>query len=160
AIVRTTNFPKGGKAATQIAGMLKRHGRTLVVADADWRRMLAFEAFRARLATRPDFAAWQKAARPLGELDSLQKILKLSDLAATPRAAVAAPQPVAPPTRAESAQPGPAVPASALASSDGALVLGCTLSLTPASVTFDPIEFVQHAAFLGGSGSGKTTAAL
>ena len=46
AIVRTTDFPKTGKAATQIAGMLKRHGRTVVVADADWRRMLAFEAFR------------------------------------------------------------------------------------------------------------------
>ena len=48
AIVRTTDFPKTGKAATQIAGMLKRHGRTVVVADADWRRMLAFEAFRKR----------------------------------------------------------------------------------------------------------------
>ena len=82
AIVRTTDFPKSGKAATQIAGMLKRHGRTVVVADADWRRMLAFEAFRKQHATRPDFAAWQKAARPLGELDSLQKILKLSALAA------------------------------------------------------------------------------
>ena len=86
AIVRTTDFPKTGKAATQIAGMLKRHGRTVVVADADWRRMLAFEAFRKEHATRPDFAAWQKAARPLGELDSLQKILKLSALASQPRA--------------------------------------------------------------------------
>ncbi len=87
AIVRTTDFPKSGKAATQIAGMLKRHGRKVVVADADWRRMLAFEAFRKQHATRSDFAAWQKAARPLGELDSLQKILKLSALAAIPRPA-------------------------------------------------------------------------
>ena len=86
AIVRTTDFPKSGKAATQIAGMLKRHGRTVVVADADWRRMLAFEAFRKQHATRPDFAAWQKAARPLGELDSLQKILKLSASRRNPRA--------------------------------------------------------------------------
>src|SRR5262249_30477438 len=60
AIVRTIDFPKAGKVATQIAGMLKRHGRTAVVADADWRRMLAFDAFRTRHGTRPDFAAWQK----------------------------------------------------------------------------------------------------
>ena len=26
--------------------MLKRHGRTVVIANADWRRMLAFKAFR------------------------------------------------------------------------------------------------------------------
>ena len=32
--------------------------------------------------------------------------------------------------------------------------------MTPAPVTFEPNEFVQHAAFLGGTGSGKTTAAL
>ena len=51
AIVRTTNFPKSGKAATQIATMLRRHGRTVVVADSDWRRMLAFEAFRKQHAT-------------------------------------------------------------------------------------------------------------
>jgi hypothetical protein len=35
-----------------------------------------------------------------------------------------------------------------------------TLSLTPAPVTFEPDEFVHQAAFLGGTGSGKTTAAL
>jgi DNA helicase HerA-like ATPase len=32
--------------------------------------------------------------------------------------------------------------------------------MTPTPVTFEPNEFAQHAAFLGGSGSGKTTAAL
>ena len=73
AIVRTTDFPKTGKAASQIAGMLKRHGRRVVVADTDWRRMLAFEQFRASHANRPDFTVWQNAARPLGELDSLRR---------------------------------------------------------------------------------------
>ena len=82
-IVRTTDFPKTGKAIAQIAGMLKRHGEKVVAADAEWRRMLAFEAFRKRHEQRREFAAWQKAARPLGELDSLQKILKLSSFAAS-----------------------------------------------------------------------------
>ena len=86
-IVRTTDFPKTGKAVAQIAGMLRRHGRTVVVADSDWRRMLAFAAFRTSHATRPYFAAWQNAARPLGELQSLQKILKLATFVAIPYAA-------------------------------------------------------------------------
>ena len=73
AIVRTTDFPKRGKAIAQIAGMLKRHGEKVVAADADWRRMLAFEAFRKEQRQRSDFAEWQKVARPLSELASLQR---------------------------------------------------------------------------------------
>ncbi len=162
AIVRTTNFPKSGKAATQIAGMLKRHGRTVVVADSDWRRMLAFEAFRKQHQQRPEFAAWQKDARPLGELDSLQKILKLSDLAATAPARVAARPPAAATTQSAPASPGPDVPVQAPTggTTTGALVLGHTLGVMQAPVIFEPNEFSQHAAFLGGTGSGKTTAAL
>ena len=45
----------------------------------------AFEAFRKRHRQGPDFAVWQKASRPLGELDALQKILKLSAIAVFPR---------------------------------------------------------------------------
>src|SRR5262249_50721762 len=69
ALVRTTEFPttKTSEVVKQVARLLKRDGRRVVVADADWRRMLAFEAFRQKHATRPEFAAWQKAARPLSE---------------------------------------------------------------------------------------------
>ncbi len=99
AIVRTTDFPKTGKATNQIAVMLKRHGRTVVVVDTDWRRMLAFGRFRASHASRTDFAAWQNTARPLGELDSLRKILNFSALAAMPARAAASQPPAAPPVR-------------------------------------------------------------
>ncbi len=160
AIVRTTAFPKSGKAATQIAGMLKRHGRTAIVADSDWRRMQAFEAFQTRYAIRPDFAAWQKTARPLGELDSLQRILRLSALSAIPRAPIIPPPAVIPTIRDE---PSPRATDASVRSSfttAGPLILGRILGVTQAPVTFEPNEFVQHAAFLGGSGSGKTTAAL
>jgi hypothetical protein len=161
AIVRTTEFPKTGKAITQIARMLKLYGQKVVAADAEWRRMLAFEAFRKCHGQRSDFAAWQKAALPLGELDSLQKILNLSAIATTiPRPVVAPPPPGVPPTRPEPARPAPAVAAPAGATNAGALILGRTVSVTPSPVTFEPNEFVQHAAFLGGTGSGKTTAAL
>jgi len=160
AIVRTTSFPKTGKAATQLAGMLKRHGRTVVVADSDWRRMLAFEAFRTRHATRPDFASWQRAARPLGELDSLQKILKLNSLVVTSRAPVTSAPVVPPPTRDEPDRSASHVPMPDGAANAGPLILGRMLGVMQAPVTFEPNEFAQHAAFLGGTGSGKTTAAL
>jgi DNA helicase HerA-like ATPase len=159
AIVRTTDFPRSGKAMTQLAGMLKRHGRTVVAADADLRRMLAFEAFRNQYAGRPDFGAWQKSARPLGELDSLQKILRLNTLVAPPRPAVAAPLPVKASSPVAAVR-SPPTPSARTAAPTGSLVLGRTQSLTPAPVAFEPIEFTRHAAFLGGSGSGKTTAAL
>jgi AAA ATPase domain/Helicase HerA, central domain len=160
AVVRTTDFPKAGKVIKHIAGMLKRDGEKVVVADAEWRCMLAFEAFRAAYEQRPDFGAWQKAARPLSELASLQKILRLSKLVAVSRPKVGSEPPVVRAPRVElprsfttpSAPPSPA--------STGPLVLGRTLSMTPVPVTMEPNEFTQHAAFLGGSGSGKTTAAL
>ena len=83
ALVRTTDFPatRGARVVGQIARLLRSDGRRVVVADAEWRRMLAFEAFREVNASRSDFGTWQKASRPLGELDSLQKILRLADLA-------------------------------------------------------------------------------
>jgi hypothetical protein len=156
ALVRTTYFPstKGSKVVGQIAALIKRDGRRVVVADADWRRMLAFEAFRKQHGMRPDFGGWQKAARPLGELDSLQKILRISTLTAAPRPVAA----IAPPPAPEPLPgPPPLPPTPARAA---ALLLGRTKGLNPTPVTFEPDEFTQHAAFLGGSGSGKTTAAL
>ncbi len=163
AIVRTTDFPKAGKAIAQIGGMLKRHGQKVVTADAEWRRMLAFEAFRKEHQHRPGFGAWQKTTRPLGELDSLQKILKLSALAVPLRQPVVAPPPVSAP-RAVPEPGADAVSSAAVvpvgAASAGSLVFGRTVGVTPVPVTFEPNEFAQHAAFLGGTGSGKTTAAL
>jgi hypothetical protein len=109
ALVRTADFPKTGKTTEQVASLLKRDGRRVVVADADLRRMIAFEAFRAEHEKRTDFAAWQKTARPLGELDSMQKILRLNTLVASPRSfAPPAPPPAAPvvaPVRVVAANP-------------------------------------------------------
>jgi len=162
ALVRTTDFPasKGSQVVGQVARLLKRDGRRVVVADAEWRRMLAFEAFRKQHEQRPGFAAWQKAARPLGELDALQRILKLNALAATPKppAPPAPPPTTAPRTLFDPVPPAPVSPAPVR--STGPVVLGRTLSLTSSPVTFETDDFVQHAAFLGGTGSGKTTAAL
>ena len=77
-----------------------------------------------------------------------------------PRDVAARTTAVAPPARAASTSPASAVPTAGRFAGAGPLVLGRTNSVTPSPVTFEPNEFMQHAAFLGGSGSGKTTAAL
>jgi hypothetical protein len=159
-IVRTTTFPKTGKAAAQIAKMLRRHGRTVVVADSEWRRMLAFEAFRKEHATRPEFATWQRAAGPLGELDSLQKILRLNALLAGARSAVCSANSVSPPIPDEPRRLATHASVPRETTIADPLTLGHTLGVAPALLTIERNELVQHAAFLGGSGSGKTTAAL
>jgi hypothetical protein len=157
AVVRTTEFPRTGQAATQIAGMLRRHGRKVVVADADWRHMMAFEDFRKQHQDRTDFGAWQRANRPLGGLDSLQKILRLGEIAIGPRAI----EPSAPVASQEAKIiPTSRAPEAAVLPSAGPIVAGETLGITPAPVHFAANEFTHHAAFLGGTGSGKTTAAL
>jgi hypothetical protein len=163
ALIRTTDFPagKGAKVSGQIAKLLKRDGRRVVVSDTDWRRMLAFEAFRAQHANRPDFAAWQKAAQPLSELDSLQKILKLNALAPASRPSVVVlPEQAVQPTEGDPIPSSQAARVAISAAQTQPLVFGRTLNLQSTPVTFEANEFVRHAAFLGGSGSGKTTAAL
>ena len=122
--------------------------------------MLAFEAFRKRHEHRPDFTAWQKSARPLAALASLENILKLSSVAAFPRAADLVPPAVAPRSDDPPDRPVPEVAAPEATANATPLVLGRTASVSQAAVTFGRNEFMQHAAFLGGTGSGKTTAAL
>jgi len=157
-LVRSAEYPANGatKIAKQIRDVMARGGRRVTVADADWRRMAAFQAFRVTHGARRDFAAWQQAVKPLSALGSLQLMLGLT-------AFVAAPAPAAPPP----AEPLPVIPApvvpppaAAVAVAAGPVALGVTLGLTAGPVAIDPQEFIRHAAVLGGSGSGKTTAAM
>jgi len=163
AFLRNTKFPQSGKAMQLVAPLLKKDGHTIVVPDSDWRRMLAFAAFREKHCVRPDFAAWQKEARPLGELASLQKLLRLNSLKPSPRNPIVVPEedPTPPAGKVTVSPPvvPPIVPPIALTSTT-TLTLGDTVAAIPTPVNFEPLEFTYHAAFLGGTGSGKTTAAL
>jgi len=164
AIVRTIDFPKSGNAIKQITGWLKKDGRRVVVENAEWRRMLAFEVFAETHRSRAEFAAWRRSARPLGELKSLQEILRLKSLSVITSAAA---RPEVVPSRATTTgelapktDSTPSVVSALPSPSTYTLRLGQTTGRLPAPVDFDPMEFTRHAAFLGGSGSGKTTAAL
>jgi hypothetical protein len=173
-LVRTTDFPRTqtSQVVKQIAQLLKRDGRRVVVEDSEWRQMLAFRSFGEKHGKAPGFADWQKhgkapgfadwqkIARPLGELPALQKVLQLNQITAP--SVPSRPNPPAPPP----APPSPAVteptPRPSLSPTvvPGLLRLGRSTNLQAAPVELDPHELIQHAAFLGGSGSGKTTAAL
>ena len=167
-LVRSTSFPTSPKAdvVKQIARVISRGGRRVVVENADWRSMLAFQAFRQARGSDAGFDAWQRASRPLSQLPALRRILDLDNLpaaqpaAAQPEPAKAAAAPAQAPTKPVTPPPLPKAGADDGRTPAGPLLLGYAKGLTAGAVTLDPAELKQHVAFLGGPGSGKTTAAL
>jgi DNA helicase HerA-like ATPase len=157
-IVRSTEFPSDPKSqiARQIGTFLTRGGRRAVVEDSDWRTFLAFQRFRALHASDTGFADWVKQERPLSRLKSLRVILDLDNIKpARPRASSDAPvisvEPMRITTKARAS----------LTVADGEpIVVGTTTDRAGGPVILDRSELTRHAAFLGGSGSGKTTVAL
>jgi hypothetical protein len=152
-LVRSTPYQYGPNTlvAKQIGRLIgTTGGRKVEVVDTDWRAMVAFETFAAEHGSRADFAAWQRDARPLSRLRSLQDILDLKKL--TERL-VQAP----PPTPSPLVAPPPTVAATPAPTE---LKLGKTRAVMPEPVVILPEELKQHMVFIGGSGTGKTTAAL
>lgn len=149
--VRSTEFPRNPKTqvANQLGRFLTAGGRRAVVEDADWRAMLALRAFRADHGSDPAFAAWLRRERPLSQRNALRAVLNLDR----------------PPAPAAAARRPAAAPAGAGGSSSsdpdaGPLVVGASADRAAAAVALEVGELVRHAAFLGATGSGKTTLAL
>lgn len=153
-VVRSTDFPNNPKAKVveQIGQLIARGGRRAVIEDSDWRAMLAFREFRQIHEQDGQFPEWLRQGQPLSRLKSLRSILGLDALAALPRPA--APLPSVDPANpcVVAAAPSEELPK--------VIVLGQREGRQPVPITLDPLELTRHAAFLGGSGSGKTTAAL
>jgi hypothetical protein len=153
-LVRSTNFPTNPKTEVckQVANVITKGGRRVVVEDTSWRTMLALRDFRKGRKDVPGFGEWLRRAKPLTGLRAMQEILKLDSIA-TDRPAAAHPPPAPkPPPIAPPPPPG--------APGGGPLVLGVGRDCTAAVVALEPRVLTQHAAFLGGTGSGKTTLAL
>lgn len=173
--LRTTAFPSNPKTkiAQQLGQFLNDGGRCAQVADSDWRTMMAIQSFEQRYGDRADYLAWLQAEQPLSQLPSLQRILDLKNLQANiqpttsmplqisdppPPPALASDQPETPPGAVPSyphSQEPPPLPAL-----EAEIKLGQTRTAAPAPVALSRASLVRHAAFLGGTGSGKTTLAL
>jgi hypothetical protein len=188
-VVRTSDFPSNPRTTTaeQLGKLLSKGGRRAVLEDSDSRTLLALREFRQKYESRPDFSTWLRSARPLTQLKPLRDILDLDHLrsvadsaprpapapavtppplptpasvpavASTPEAT--RPEPHTPPVLAAPVAP-PAPVAVPPARKREPIRLGETDSLLREPVLVVPDELTRHAAFLGGSGSGKTTIAL
>ncbi len=156
--VRSTEYP--GKSPTaqiakQFAAMIKEGGRRVVIEDAEWRAIQALREFLPRQSDPVAIAAWRAAERPLARLPGLRELLRVEELPGMARAAVVATDAIASPA---GLTPDP-VPRP-LEPETGLIKIGRTREAVPKAVAVDPAELVAHTAFLGGSGSGKTTVAL
>jgi DNA helicase HerA-like ATPase len=162
-IVRSMEFPSNPatKIAKLLGDFLMRGGRRAVFEDAHWRQMLAWEEFRKLHHERGDFAAWLRAEQPLTHIKPLGELLDLNHHGRSPQSPAVPLVEPAPLGRNEVAingrQPSPTANPALVAMP---LRLGTRVGLDPAPVEMLPEELTRHAAFLGGSGSGKTTVAL
>jgi GTPase SAR1 family protein len=164
-LVRSTPFPTNPKTmvAIEIGKAMGAAGRRVEVANADWRAMAGFETFFDTHNARPGFADWQRAARPLSQLRSMQLILDLKPLA---EKRVRIDPPVEPAGRppekpaAMTAPPGPKPAGMPVPAVCPEVKIGVSRELISAPVFILPDEIKRHMAFIGGSGSGKSTVAL
>jgi len=161
-----------------------------VIASSEWRDVQAMVAFRNEHGQRDAFGAWLQAMRPLTRLAGFRSLLALDAgkpsvdelplSLSTPPAHVPeseAPTPMPMPAPAPIQPPSPPKPAESKVSAPEAqpvepapdqhnghgvrhIVLGETRNTSRKPVTMDPEDLTQHAAFLGGSGCGKTTLAM
>jgi hypothetical protein len=160
-IARSTAFPNNPKTkiAQQIAELITRGGRRVVIEDSDWRTMQAFREFEPRHSHHSHFAMWVTAEKPLGRLPSLRHLLHLDEPKTVAQTAIrdASEKPAWQTGRMQTAAMS-SVPMQP--SVQGGIEVGRTADLAKTAVTLKADELTHHAAFLGGSGSGKTSLAL
>ncbi|EYF00114.1 AAA family ATPase [Chondromyces apiculatus] len=187
AMIRCIEFPSNPKTQVVqvLGGILKAGGRKAVVEDSDWRTIAAFRKFRDKSERRAQFLAWLMEENHLSRLRPLIDVLDLDRLERfeepAPRPAPATRPPTveravqrdAPvismfqepdtmlsgvsPFRAKQAPGSPESPPRVEA---GAITLGVSGEIVSHPVEIDPAVLTAHAAFLGSTGSGKTTLAL
>lgn len=138
---RTTPFPTSpnAQASKALGQLIGAGGRRAVIQDSDWRNMVALDAF---LKDRDPAEAneFLRTERPLTMLPFLREILALDDFVVG----------TAPKTEPKT-EPLPKA---------GPVKLGVTVGRQAKDVAIEVEDLKRHMAFMGGTGSGKTTAAL
>ncbi len=172
-LVRSSEFPSrpGSAIYEKLGEVVAAGGRRAVMEPADWRVVQAFQSFSATHQGRPGFWPWVKARHPIQRVEALRTIFALPSRAGAARPPAPAPEsPADPgPDVVAARRSGPAEAPSSVSSSpavdsprgsSSGLVLGRTRALSSEAVTIELHDLKRHAAFLGSTGSGKTTLAL
>lgn len=172
-LVRSDAFAKTAKSNTMslLGKIVAKGGRGVVVSDADWRHFVAFRRFHADHRNAAGYSHFRRSERPLFSLKAIQDIYDGSALENALQAARAArsPEPSTfPAAQLDREQTGHATPErghsgsnfAATESLAASLDLGVTHGTRTVPVIVDPQDMKRHAAFLGSTGSGKTTAAM
>jgi hypothetical protein len=160
-LVRSTEFPTkpGTKVAEEIGRVIAGGGRRAVIEDAELLTMLALRAFRSERGDSEEVRAFLARDNPLSRLPVLRTILALDEVepaGSTPESYAASRRGRARAGVADEKSAAPSAPKPV----SGELSLGKTEGVSPQPLTLPIDALTAHAAFLGGTGSGKTTLAL
>ncbi|MEZ4308699.1 MAG: helicase HerA-like domain-containing protein [Polyangiaceae bacterium] len=174
-LLRCGEFPKksGTQVHTTLVDILKSGGRKAVLQESDLRTIEAFRRFRSTHEQREQFTSWLRESNRLSRLLPLIHTLDLDNLG---RSEEKAPSPQASPSptpkKAVPGSPGKRqppkrwsappmdIPDEELRGDPVTVTVGTTGELIAQELTFDAEVLTTHAAFLGSTGSGKTTLAL
>ncbi len=165
--LRTSDFPDNPKTqiAQKLGKFITKGGRRVVVKESDWRAMRVMTDFIARTGTDAAFAQWQSDENPLSRLVGLKDAIRYEALPGATAKAAVSPAPAESLKAASAAAVLGVSEASAArpavsASPQAPLVVGYGRDVSNEPIALDPGELLRHAAFLGGTGSGKTTLAM
>lgn len=144
-LVRSTEFPSDPKSGVgERLGTLPGHVRPVVVQNAEWRAMEAFREFHGEHHGEPRFWDWQRADRPLTALAAVRAVLDLDRI-----------------RTATALYEGPtAVPDDVVELSPAGIRVGRGRTLGDGAIEVEADSLRHHVMFVGGPGSGTTTAAL
>jgi energy-coupling factor transporter ATP-binding protein EcfA2 len=163
---RVGEFSFGAKTATarKVGQLVAAGGIALAVSDGELRALAVMEKFATTHGGRADFTAWRKSRQPLAQLALFRTLLLGGSSAVTGPRTMPGAEPV-PTTRHPTlpGAPGIAVargPGAELAAKPKTIRLGVTSTMRGEPMHVDVEQLKKHAAFLGASGSGKTTIAL
>ena len=150
--------PKSG-IAQQVGQFLQAGGRTVQLDERDLRAMAASRALTQ--ANPPGLAQWRKTKHPVSSAAFARALLDLDRLR-TSEAYSTQPLPhvVRPPAEVFKAQPPQRITAPIAAVDPAQLRIGVTTTMRAEPISLGLEQVKTHAAFLGTTGSGKTTAAL
>lgn len=160
-VVRSGDYPSNPKTKiVQFIGKLIAAGaRRVKVEDADWRRMASFPVFEAKYRADPSFDEFLRTDRPLLSIQAVREIVAAEGLRPATVHAAKDRNPGSGNAEGATAAEGPA-PARPLVDRSTSIPLGRTLGGMAREVSIEVEALKRHSAFLGGTGSGKTTAAL